>query len=129
MSEPSQPRRFGLTHFIVGTFSVLMVLYVGFIVYKIAFDDASTAGTAYATLNDNLAANEPEYLVFLREDSPPSRDALFSAVSSVSFVSESAFPKVIVVRLNENPSTALAALDAQENVRMVIKYVAAFGCH
>ena len=129
MSEQPQPRRIGPTHVIIGAFTVLMVFYVGFIVYRIAFDDASTAGTAYATLNDNLAADRPEYLVFLREDSPPFRDALFSAVQSVSFVAESAFPKVIVVRLDEDPATALSALDAQENVRMVIKYAAAFGCH
>lgn len=74
-------------------------------------------------------AETDEYLVFLSEDSPAHREALNHASPHVSYVADSLLPRVVVVRITADVEGAMAALQQQPYVSLVMKYNPAFGCH
>ena len=70
-----------------------------------------------------------EYLVFMSEDTPGNRRQLLASSPHVSYLTESLFPSVFVVRVTDDLNNTLDTLREQDYVRMVFKYNPSFGCH
>lgn len=115
----------------IGALIALIVLNVGFVLYKLIFDPTSAASSAFNNLAEERAAItiNPEYLLFLKDDTPPYRKRLFASVPGIDFVAESLFPSVVVVRIRDSIAQTLQLLRQQEGIRLVIKYSPSFGCH
>lgn len=115
----------------VGALIALIALNVGFVLYKLIFDPTSAASSAFNTLAEERASatTNPEYLLFLKNDTPPYRERLFASVPNIDYVAESLFPSVVVVRIRDHIAQTLQSLRQQEGIRLVIKYSLSFGCH
>lgn len=70
-----------------------------------------------------------EYLVFLKHDTPANRKLMMAASAKMTYLGESLFPGVVVVKIPDGVEQALDALRRQAFVRLVMKYNPAFGCH
>lgn len=70
-----------------------------------------------------------EYLVFMSEDTADNRRRLLATSPHVSYLGDSLFPSVIVVRVSDDLNGTLTTLRNEEYVNMVFKYDPIFGCH